>query len=246
MSPLYRLLLCLLLAGGLTGEAAGQSLELLQNRSATVQRAASDVPAFDAEGLRAVYRIEAAAFRGAMRGADGSAYPVFVGAPLVAWGGTWLLQHHRDWSVPYRLTVSQAATYGAVIGLKALFQRPRPYLTLADIQSRSARYSPTGPEGDSFSLPSGHASMAFAVATSLSLSHPEWYVIGPGVVWATAVALSRVWLGVHYPSDIVAGALLGSAISVAVHLIGPSITPDALSPEEDALHGPAMQLHFRF
>lgn len=235
-----------MIAGGPAGGAVAQSPGWLHNRLATVQQVASDVPAFDAEGLRAVYHIEASAFRGAMRGADASAYPVFIGAPLVAWSGTWLVQDHRSWSVPYRLTVSQLATYGAVIGLKALFRRSRPYMTLSDIRSRSARYSSTGAGGASFSLPSGHASMAFAVATSLSLSYPEWYVMGPGVIWASAVALSRVWLGVHYPSDIIAGALLGSAISVAVHLVGPAITPNALSPEEDALHGPAMQLQFRF
>jgi len=243
---LRRLALALLLVGGLAGDAAAQSPDLQRGQPSAVYHGVSDVPAFDVEGLRAVYHVEALAFRGAMQGADWSAYPVFLGAPVVAWGGTWLLQDHKDWSVPYRLTVSQVATYGAVIGLKALFRRARPYVTLPDIQSRSARYSPTGSGGASFSLPSGHASMAFAVATSLSLSHPEWYVIGPGAAWASSVALSRVWLGVHYPSDIVAGALLGTALSVVVHLVGPSVTPDALAPEDGAMRGPAMQLQFRF
>jgi membrane-associated phospholipid phosphatase len=243
---LRRLTFALLLVSGLAGDVAAQSLDLQRSQPSAAWQAAPDVPAFDAKGLRAVYHVEASAFRGAMQGADWSAYPVFVGAPFVAWGGTWLLQDHRNWSVPYRLTVSQVATYGAVIGLKALFRRPRPYVTLSDIQSRSARYSPTGSGGASFSLPSGHAAMAFAVAASLSLSYPEWYVIGPGAAWASSVALSRVWLGVHYPSDIVAGALLGTALSVVVHLVGPSITPEVLAPEDEAMRGPAMQLQFRF
>jgi membrane-associated phospholipid phosphatase len=179
-----------------------------------------------------------------MRGADWSAFPVFYGAPVLAWGGAWLVRDGNDWSDAYRLTVSQVATYGAMKGLKTLFRRPRPYRTMSDIQSRSSRYSLSGPEGASFAFPSGHASMAFAIATSWSLSHPAWYVIGPGAVWASAVALSRVWLGVHYPSDVLAGALLGTALSVVIHAIGPSITPPGLE-EEASSSAPALRLQIR-
>lgn len=241
-----RFVLLLVLVTGPVEDAVGQSPEVWGHRAPVVQQAESDAPSLDVEVLRTVYHTEAPAFRGMMRGADRSAYPVFFGAPVVAWGHAWLVEGGDDWSGAYRLTVSQVATYGAVRGLKELFQRPRPYLTVPGIQSRSPRYSPSGPEGQSFAFPSGHASMAFAVAASLSLSHPEWYVIGPGAVWASAVALSRVWLGVHYPSDIVAGALLGTTLSVVVHLIGPSITPDALTDDATPMQGPAMQFQIRF
>lgn len=59
-------------------------------------------------------------------------------------------------------------------------------------------------------MPSGHTSTAFATATSLSLAYPKWYVVAPSFVWAGAIGYSRMHLGVHYPSDVLAGAIVGS------------------------------------
>ncbi|CCQ10829.1 PAP2 family protein [Pseudoalteromonas luteoviolacea B = ATCC 29581] len=60
---------------------------------------------------------------------------------------------------------------------------------------------------DRFSLPSGHSAGAFLFATLWSVSFPP--LAGTLYLWACGVALSRVVVGVHYPLDIVAGALLG-------------------------------------
>ena len=69
------------------------------------------------------------------------------------------------------------------------------------------------------SLPSGHTSLAFATATALTLRYPKWYVIVPSYVWACSVGYSRMNLGVHYPSDVLAGALLGAGSAYATLLI---------------------------
>ena len=61
-----------------------------------------------------------------------------------------------------------------------------------------------------YAMPSGHTSGAFATATALSLKYPEWYVIVPAYVWASSVGLSRMHLGLHYPTDVLAGAALGA------------------------------------
>jgi membrane-associated phospholipid phosphatase len=71
---------------------------------------------------------------------------------------------------------------------------------------------------ESFSMPSGHTTFAFALATSWSLSAGRWYVTAPALTWASGVALSRVWLGVHYPSDILVGVLLGGGVGLAAHV----------------------------
>jgi membrane-associated phospholipid phosphatase len=78
----------------------------------------------------------------------------------------------------------------------------RPIVTYSDIDQA---YSSIG-----YSFPSGHTSTAFATATSLSMEHPQWYVIAPSFIWASAVGYSRMHLGVHYPSDVITGAIVGS------------------------------------
>ena len=64
---------------------------------------------------------------------------------------------------------------------------------------------------DKFSLPSGHSSAAWLFVTVMAWSYPQFSAI---VVFAIAVSLSRVMLGVHYPCDILAGAVLGSMFAL--------------------------------
>ena len=63
-------------------------------------------------------------------------------------------------------------------------------------------------------MPSGHTSSVFATATSLSMAYPKWYVVVPSFVWAGSVGYSRMHLGVHYPSDVIIGALVGSGSAI--------------------------------
>jgi len=86
--------------------------------------------------------------------------------------------------------------------LKHFVGRPRPYVTYSDIIPYTTETSN--------SFPSGHTSLAFTTATALSLKYPKWYVIVPSYLWACSVGYSRMNLGMHYPSDVLAGALLGA------------------------------------
>jgi membrane-associated phospholipid phosphatase len=86
--------------------------------------------------------------------------------------------------------------------LKHTVKRERPFDTYSDIEKLTS--------APGYSFPSGHTSLAFATATSLSMAYPKWYVIAPSFVWASAVGYSRMHLGVHYPSDVLAGAIIGS------------------------------------
>lgn len=200
--------------------------------------------ALDRQLLRGIYQVKAPAFRALMRGADYSAYPVFVGAPIAAWGGVWLLRDGDDRSDAYQLTLTQVMTYLGVVGLKHAIRRPRPYHDVPGIQARKALYQPQGRKRSTFAFPSGHAALSFAIVTSWSLSHPRWYVIGPGAAWATSVALSRVWLGLHYPSDVLGGAVLGIAIATGVHLLGDTLTPGFVENGATPMR-PSVRLRFR-
>jgi undecaprenyl-diphosphatase len=57
------------------------------------------------------------------------------------------------------------------------------------------------------SFPSGHATTAFALATVIGFISPRWFY--PGLALAAVIGISRISMGVHYPSDVVAGAILG-------------------------------------
>lgn len=86
--------------------------------------------------------------------------------------------------------------------LKKIIKRERPFITYPDIEKEGL--------GGSYAMPSGHTANAFSTATSLSMAYPKWYVITPAFAWAATVGYSRLHLGVHYPSDVVAGAFIGA------------------------------------
>ena len=98
---------------------------------------------------------------------------------------------------------------GVYSGIKQLFHRSRPFVQ----QTVILRVSPTtgwGLPNDS-SFPSGHACSAFMIATLLAERFRRRRYIFYGL--ATLVALSRIYLGVHYPSDVIVGACLGLIIT---------------------------------
>lgn len=95
--------------------------------------------------------------------------------------------------------------------LKKVVDRPRPAEEHPFIQPPIIETDPT--------FPSGHATAAFSAATSLSLTARKWYVVVPAYLWAGTVAYSRLHLGVHYPSDVLAGALIGAGSAWASYKV---------------------------
>lgn len=91
--------------------------------------------------------------------------------------------------------------------LKHSTGRPRPYLVEPAIELGAAPL-------DRFSFPSGHTLHAAAISLTTVGAHPETgWVLAP---FALLIAMSRVALGLHYPSDVAAGAAIGAAISLLI------------------------------
>ena len=95
--------------------------------------------------------------------------------------------------------------------LKNIIRRDRP----CDRLSLHAVIQPA----DTFSFPSGHTAFAFAFATTLSATYPAVALVS--YVTATLIGLSRIFLGVHYPADVFAGAALGvTCVSLSMRVLG--------------------------
>ena len=102
-----------------------------------------------------------------------------------------------------------ACTAGIVEALKIGFGRARPY-----VPGDSGRFTGPSLSPDYHSMPSGHTANAFAMATVLSGKYPDWSPVLYGL--ALAVGLSRIELGVHWPSDVVIGAGIGLFVGTQV------------------------------
>jgi undecaprenyl-diphosphatase len=102
-------------------------------------------------------------------------------------------------------SAAAALAEGITVALKHVTERARPPIADPAIQAMISL-------PDSTSFPSGHAATAFAAATAVGMLHPRLRV--PLLVLAGMVALSRVYLGVHFWSDVLVGSLLGVAIGL--------------------------------
>lgn len=133
---------------------------------------------------------------------------VAVGVPVAMALAAWIKDDRDLLKDAVYVGTSVAGAFAVTYGLKYIVGRDRPYERYPD------RVHPYSLE-DSPSFPSGHTATAFALATSLSIRYPKWYVIAPTALWACSVGISRMNEGVHYPSDVLAGAALGAGFAVA-------------------------------
>ena len=132
---------------------------------------------------------------------------IAVGVPVAMAVASWINHDKQLFKDAVYVGTSVAGTFVLPYGMKYLFDRERPY------ERYPHRVHPFSTES-SPSFPSGHTATAFALATSLSIKYPKWYVIAPSAVWACSVGVSRMNEGVHYPTDVLAGAAIGAGCAV--------------------------------
>lgn len=103
------------------------------------------------------------------------------------------------------LVISQTITYG----LKSLLSRERPYNILKGLNTFDIILK-------DYSFPSGHTSASFAIATTVALNIPKLSIVV--FIIALIIGVSRIYLGVHYPTDVVAGMILGIGSAIVTHI----------------------------
>lgn len=110
------------------------------------------------------------------------------------------------------LTIALTDRIG-VLAFKEVFQRLRPS---HNPEFEGIIHLLNGYKGGQFGFVSNHAANTFALATFLSFVFKPYYKSFPYLIfgWSFLVGYSRIYLGVHYPADVVCGAILGSIISL--------------------------------
>ncbi len=143
------------------------------------------------------------------KGLSASVYPIGIAVPVT----TFILGEINKDAKTKKQAYEQIGSLaiGTIIAeaLKKGINRERPF------QKYSGIYPYQYETGESF--PSGHTTIAFATATTISLQYKKWYVVVPVYVWAASCGYSRLYLGEHYTTDVLAGAAIGTGSAFISH-----------------------------
>lgn len=139
-----------------------------------------------------------------------SVKPLYIATPTGILGYGIISGNRKAEDIGTIMAVAGLLNFGLTYSAKIIINRKRPYERLDNV------HLPAGKEGTK-SFPSGHTSSAFTLATMMALNYPQWYVVVPAFTWAGLAAYSRMALGVHYPSDVLAGAIIGTGVGLLIH-----------------------------
>ncbi|MCI0472006.1 MAG: phosphatase PAP2 family protein, partial [Ignavibacteria bacterium] len=144
---------------------------------------------------------------------DKSVLPIAIALPLGLGAVSRLNENYYEGNTAALMLLSEVTSSAVVFGLKNIIKRERPYANLKNVHFNKTN-SPT----DRYSFPSGHTATAFSMATILTLRYPdEPFVIAGSFLYAGFVGYGRMYLGVHYPSDVFTGMLIGAGSSALMY-----------------------------
>jgi len=141
-----------------------------------------------------------------------SVMPMAIVLPISLFSYGRAYEKTYDENSGYLLALSEATEMGVAMGIKYIVKRKRPYESLSNVHRGDLQTK------DPYSFPSAHTSTTISMATLIALRYPKYpqaYV--PMYLWATFVAYSRPYLGMHYPSDLLGGAIIGAGSSILIY-----------------------------
>lgn len=142
-----------------------------------------------------------------------SIVPVLIAAPVGLYIGSRINDDKYGENSAVLLALSEVTSGAISQVMKWIFKRPRPYRTL-----NSVNLTDTSNVKGTYSFPSGHSTNSFTIATSLTLRYPDEPVLIVGsYTYATLVTLGRIYWGVHYPSDVFTGMLIGAGSAALIY-----------------------------
>lgn len=169
---------------------------------------------FDVSIFRAINNSRTNTFDKIIFITDKSILPVSILTPPILFTISRINKNYYDENSSVLCALSEATSAAFTFGIKMLVKRPRPYEVLKDVKRNKDDLAFTDP----YSFPSNHTSTAFSIATSLTLRYPDKPFLITGLYfYSTVIALGRIYLGVHYPTDVLGGMLIGAGSAVLIH-----------------------------
>lgn len=159
--------------------------------------------------LKSINQNEHSAWDKTMNTVSNSVFPIMLATPISLIGVGYAQNNQTILRDGFKSAISIGLNAALTSGLKLAVNRKRPFVKYPnDIIQRT--------HVGKYSFPSGHTSNAFAAATTLTLSSKKWYVAVPSYAYACLVGYSRMRLGVHFPSDVLGGMVIGIGASLLV------------------------------
>lgn len=143
------------------------------------------------------------------RSISNTAKPLAVAIPVGMFAAALITRNKNLEINSYETVGGLAIAAGATYLLKQAVQRPRPYVTDSTIFTIAG--------DNNYAFPSGHVSLVAAAATSLIISTKKWYVTVPAVAWVACVGYSRIYMGEHYPTDVIGATIVGAGGALAAN-----------------------------
>lgn len=133
----------------------------------------------------------------------GAIFSTFVSIMLIIFGNSFIKR------IGIQCLMVLGISQVIVQSLKRFLSRERPYKIIETLNT-------FGFDLSDYSFPSGHTTASFSIASTVALNIPRLSLIL--FLLAIIIGISRIYLGVHYPTDVAAGILLGMGTSILVHL----------------------------